>query len=66
MLKHAFNDTGKFMRKGFLSCAFYVLGIYTIVFAILPVMIDGAKAMGSSERNNHALLRMKKAYYVIK
>ena len=36
-LKQAFDNTGKYARKGFLSCAFYFLGIYMICYAILPM-----------------------------
>ena len=45
------------MRKGLLSCAFYFIGLYTIVFAILPLLIDGAEHMGSLQKREAAMFR---------
>merc|ERR1712137_751167 len=48
VLKQTFNKANCFVRKGILSCFFYFIGLYTLIAAVFPIMID----QGESFMNN--------------
>jgi hypothetical protein len=40
VLRQTFDKANCFVRKGILSCFFYFIGLYTLISAVFPFMIN--------------------------